>query len=608
MHGGVWTALGKFSFGMLWAVLGVAAWAQPRTPGVISNFQWPDYYTNAPYQQQLRWLLKGAEGRPQAGGEILVQRMSLEKFQETGARELLVEAPECRFNSAQREVHSASALKMQLQEGRFTLEGEGFLWQHTNTLLVISNRVRTEIRGGWGGATNATMALGDVQVSADRFSYSLQTTQAVYEGNVRASGTNLALGCGRLSFALPTTGVGSVDQLVAERDVAITFNDLHASGDRAVYAPARGSMQLTGQAAWQAQGREGRADEVWLDSATSALQAVGSAMLKFSAGGAGLIPQPSAAAPAMESTNRFVIITSARYELRTNRVNFAGDVRVVEREGDAVRSRLGCETLFAVFGASSQVQELVAERNVTMEQGERSLSGARATFDIGTGSAEFTGEPKWRDGGRSGAGRVLRADLRANGLAVLGDASLTLPRAEADRLFGALAGGSTNRPPQSAKTNTAAAPARITANEYTIAPEEVAFRGNVRVDDAQMQLTTDALALKLAPGGTNLVSVAAEANVAMSLVGTNGRVTRVTCARAVYTAAESRLELTGRPVVRHIADGVTNTCAAPVLWYDPVSGNLIAPQGLRSRIPEPPGSVTNHPPSLFDTGPARRKK
>jgi lipopolysaccharide export system protein LptA len=608
--GKVWARLRNSGFSLLGlavAALGLAAWAQSQDRGgVLTNFQWPDYY-DPPHERQLRWLLKSAEARVDAADRYLVQRMTLEKFQETGAREMLMESPECRFDDVRREASSPGPLKMELQGGRFTLEGEGFLWQHTNMLLVVSNRVRTDIHGGWMASPGAAPALGDARVLADQFIYAQQTTQALYRGHVRVTGTNLALGCGQLSFALPSTSGGAVDKLVADQDVTIAFNDLHASGDHAVYAPASGSMQLTGQAAWQAQGREGRSDALWLDSAAMSLRARGGAMLKLPVTGAGFIPQPTnAAAPSVESTNRFITITSERYELQTNRVSFGGGVEAVERADDVVRSRLACDSLFATFGPSNQVQDLVAERGVVIEQGDRRLTGARATFDAASGAAELTGEPQWRDGGRSGAGRVLRANLRENRLAVLGDASLNLPRDEADRLFGALTGGPTNRPAQLARTNAAATPARVTSDEYTVAPEEVAFRGRVRLDDAQMQLTTDALTLKLAPGGTNVVSVAVEQNVVMSLVGTNGQATRVTCAQAVYTATNSLLQLTGAPAMQHIADGVTNTCTAPVIWYDPATGNLSAPQGLRGRIVEPPR--TNAPASLFDTGLPRRKK
>ena len=585
--------------------LGVATPAQQLAPGVAKGYSVPDYYP-PPHQTQLRSLLKGAEATFKPGEPVQVRRVTVERFQESGTREMFLEVPECSYDYTAREAWSAGPLKVQLQEGRFTLEGEGFRWQQTNALLVISNRIRTTIRGGWLASGGATPALGDVQVLADQFVFNGQTTQAVYRGHVRVTGTNLDLGCGRLSFVLPATSAGAVDQLLAEQDVAMDFNELHAAADRVVYSPGSGSMRLREKAAWRAQGREGRGDELWLDSSTQSLRARGGAMLKLPVSGASFIPQrANAATSPVEATNRFVTITSERYELQTNQVNFSGGVRMVERTGEIDSSRLTCDSLFATFGPSNRVQTLVAEQGVVIEQGERRLTGARAAYDGATGTMQLTGQPEWRDGERFGAGEVLLADLRQNQFAVRGQASLNLPHSQAGRLFGTLAGGSTNRLEKVEKTNPAAPPTRITSDDYTFAPEAAVFHGHVQVDDAQMQLTTDALALKLAPGGTNVVSITAGQNVVMSLVETNGQVTRATAAQAVYTATNSTLELTGQPRVQRF-DG--SWFSAEVIWYNPATGGLSARRGMRGRIVEPAGSATNAPTLPFNTKSAKRKK
>lgn len=601
---------GVFLLGFALLTSGLAALAQPQAVTVMKNFQWTDFY-EPPHERQLRWLLKGAEARPRPGGEIAVQRVTLEKFLETGTRELLVELPECGFDPTTREASSPGSLRMQFQEGRFTLEGEGFWWQHTNTLLVISNRVRTSIRGGWFASQAAAPGLGDAQVLADQFSFTGQTTQAVYRGHVRVTGTNLALACERLSFCLPTKSAGMVDNLTAEQDVAIDFGELHAAGDRAVYAPGAGSMQLSGGATWQAQGREGRGEELLLDGVSRSLRVNGRAELKLPLGNAEFIPQRStASAPSAEAANRVATITSARYELQTNQVSFSGEVQAIERAGEEVRSRLTCDSLLATFGPSNQLQTLVANRDVVIEQGERRLSGAHATYDGATGEMELTGNPEWRDGERSGQGEVLLANLRREEFALRGNASLSLPHAQSETLFGALLGGATNRADKPAHTIAASPPppTRITSDEYSFAPETVAFRGRVRVDDAQMQLTTDSLTLKLAPGGTNVVSITADQNVVMSLVETNGQISRVTCVRAVYAAGGGMLALTGAPVLRQHVGTNTNTFAADVILLNPTTGEVRAERGIRSSVVVPGGTATNAPALPFKTKPARRKK
>ena len=599
--------------GLGFAVLVLAASAQQPSLGIkLSKFNVPVYY-EPPNQTQLRWLLKGAQATPQTNGTMLVEEVTLEQFQPGGAREMLIETPDCRFSYATREASSARPLKMLLQEGRFALEGEGFLWRQTNALLVISNRVRTTVRGGWlesrsGPDAQAAMPLlGDVQILADQFIYDGKTTQAVYRGGVRVAATNLSLACETLTFRLPASGAGAVDRLVAEQGVAMDYGEFRATGDQAVFSPGDGLIRLTGRAGWHAQGREGQGDELLLNSATTTLHVNGSAKLKLSISGTGFLPQQAAVTPIAETTDRSVTLTSERYEIQTNRVSFTGRVEAVERAGDVARVRLTCGSLLATFGGSNQVQQLVAEQRVVIEQGERRLTGERARYDGASGVAELTGQPTWRDGARSGRGEVLLAHLQRSHFIARGDASLTLPRAEVGGLLNALA----IRPdhPAVAKPKAHSAPAdgpptQITCGEYELSPEAVAFRGRVRAEDAQMRLTCDTLNVKLSPGGTNVVGITAHQNVVLSLVETNGQVTTTTCAQAVYTAATEVLELLGQPLVQR-PDGSTFT--APVVKLNRATGTVSA-LGKARAVWRTPANETNSPALPFDQKPGKRNK
>jgi lipopolysaccharide export system protein LptA len=281
-------------------------------------------------------------------------------------------------------------------------------------------------------------------------------------------------------------------------------------------------------------------------------------------------------------------------------------VEAVEQAGDVTRARLTCGSLLATFGVSNQVQQLVAEQSVVMEQGERRLTGERARYDGASGVAELTGQPTWRDGARSGRGEVLLANLQRSQFIVRGDASLTLPRSEAGSLLNALAirpGEPATAKPKS-NSEASGTPTLITCDEYELSPEAVAFRGHVRAEDAQMQLTSDTLTVKLSPGGTNVVGITADQNVAMSLVETNGQVTTATCARAVYTAADEVLELTGQPLVRR-PDGSWFT--APVVRLNRATGT-ISVLGKARAVWLPPGHETNSPALPFDSKPSKRKK
>jgi len=110
------------------------------------GFKLPQYY-DPPFETQMKSLLEGAKARPQPGGLVLISEAKLQTFQTNGAREMTVEAPLCMFDSGTRTVNSSGPVLVRSADGKLYLEGKGFLWQQTNTHLIISNQSRTLIRG-----------------------------------------------------------------------------------------------------------------------------------------------------------------------------------------------------------------------------------------------------------------------------------------------------------------------------------------------------------------------------------------------------------------------------------------------------------------------------
>ena len=124
------------------AVLSAAA--EKPAPDSVKDFSVPEYY-DPPHEKQMKSLLQGAEAEPQPGGLIWITDAKLQTFSETGQAQMLVQAPHCVFDSVQRTVSSSGPLSVKSVNGQFYLDGEGFLWQQTNSVLTISNRVRTII-------------------------------------------------------------------------------------------------------------------------------------------------------------------------------------------------------------------------------------------------------------------------------------------------------------------------------------------------------------------------------------------------------------------------------------------------------------------------------
>ena len=108
------------------------------------KFQWENY--PPPNEAQVKTLLEGAKAQAQSAGMILITEARLKTFSTNGTLEMLAQSPKCTLDSVQKVVSSAGPLKIETTDGRFLIEGEGFLLQQTNSQLTISNRVHTVLR------------------------------------------------------------------------------------------------------------------------------------------------------------------------------------------------------------------------------------------------------------------------------------------------------------------------------------------------------------------------------------------------------------------------------------------------------------------------------
>lgn len=112
-----------------------------------NDFTSTEYYgpTN---QQQIKSIVSGAEALPQPGGLLIIKQLKLRTFYPDGKPEIIVTAPECLYDTMSGTASSTGPLHLQTGDGKFRVEGEGFLWRQTNSFLIISNNVRTVIENG----------------------------------------------------------------------------------------------------------------------------------------------------------------------------------------------------------------------------------------------------------------------------------------------------------------------------------------------------------------------------------------------------------------------------------------------------------------------------
>jgi hypothetical protein len=137
-----WIFLAQMAFGLF-----AVARAQSNAVSHANDFTSVEYYPT-PHQQQMKSRLSGAEAQPLPGGLLAIKQLKLETFGLNGTPEIIVNAPECVYDQLNGIASSPGRLQVRTGDGKFHVEGEGFLWRQSDSFLTISNRVSTVIALG----------------------------------------------------------------------------------------------------------------------------------------------------------------------------------------------------------------------------------------------------------------------------------------------------------------------------------------------------------------------------------------------------------------------------------------------------------------------------
>lgn len=105
-------------------------------------------YFEPPNDQQVKMRLSGAEALPLPGGLQDIRKLKIETFAVDGKAELIVHAPQCNYAIFDGLANSSGHMELLTGDGKFHVEGDGFLWRQNEQLLIISNNVRTVIKSG----------------------------------------------------------------------------------------------------------------------------------------------------------------------------------------------------------------------------------------------------------------------------------------------------------------------------------------------------------------------------------------------------------------------------------------------------------------------------
>jgi lipopolysaccharide export system protein LptA len=538
-----------------------------QTFGAMKGFKVAEPYPT-PNEKQTKSRLEAGQALPVRSGYLLSEGVTLWAFSESNTLQLVVRGQECFYSASNHTVNSSGPIQMQTADGKFSIEGVGFYWLQTNSSLFISNQVHTLIlaellqsaTNQQGSAGNPDM--GPLTIWSDRFHYDGASGLGIWSEHVQvigtnATGTNLALSSELLTAEVPMKQ-RQVRSLLAEGNVVIDYNGLHGTGARLNYAPDTGLIRLWDHAAWTAQKREGRGDELIIDRSNQVFQVNGHAWLNLpgqSIGETGFLSFSNTPAQGVsKAEQRSVEITCRRYEIRTNSAIFYDQVQLREHWNGTVRGRMSCQLMTASFVGTNELQNIVADKNVVIEQGEdKRFTGGHAVYTHTNTTLEITEKPEWRDGARSGKGELLRLNTDRNEMLARGNAWLRLP---ANQLAGQLSftNHAAVHPSSLSATNQFA---DIYCQEYTLQATNSVFRGGVYATHPEMNCTCEQMTVWMPSAG--LTNVISEGNVVFDLLTQQGK-THGTGDNAVYsfgvvntatngTQTIDQLKLTGTPAV-----------------------------------------------------------
>jgi lipopolysaccharide export system protein LptA len=510
--------------------------------------------------------MEGARVQTLTNDQWLITEPRLQTFSVQGERTMGVQAPQCIVDRRRGTVSSPGPMQAQLADGKFSISGEGFQWQQTNSDLIISNNVRTLLHPDLlaRASVEAGPAKGPVEILSRQFEYSTNYGQAVWRVGVRVKGEQLALSSGVLRAKLPSgqsglqglaapssgvqgqrqdtaSGQGRLESITAEQNVSVDYAGVQATGDEAVYTPETDQLHLSGHPAWRAQSREGSADDLVLGRTNQVLRAAGHAVLKMPGQGlatVGLLSQGGPAATnAVPAKDQVLEVLSESYIVQTNLAEFRGPVQVIERAGGEVRGTMSCGQLTAGLGQTNQLERMVAQRQVIIRQQDRQFLAGKAVYEATNGVMELTEEPRWQAGLRQGRGDLIWLSTKPEGMLVVGNAWMRLPAEElasaemvshgpSDRPTASSAGGpaaaAANRPAAAKPSATNSPMAEITAEEYTMTPQGALFELDAHIEHPQMNWSSQTITVQWPEGGTTR-HILAERAVSFELMGQNDR-------------------------------------------------------------------------------------
>jgi lipopolysaccharide export system protein LptA len=355
---------------------------------------------------------------------------------------------------------------------RFSIEGTGWSWDLSGSVLTISNNVVALVRkAALAGATNSTET-NLIRITSTRFQQ--DGDAAKFFGSVLVRDGDDTVRCERLDiqFVKP----GGAQKIEAVQNVEIHQGDTEIRSGRALYDVKENIIRISERPTWLASQREGSADLLVMNRAQDSLSATGHVYMKLPL--TNLVLSGESTVSGNPGTNRFVEIRSERFDYQNAQSNqlatalYRGAVRAVQRD-----ATLACERLTVDFGASNRVAHLHAEQQVEMVSEKTRVFGGVADYDLESDKLTVQQEPRWEVDQTRGRSESLVFFPKTKEMLATNRVEVTLPGHSLGGLFAMP--GQTNQP---APTNS---PLTITAESLKRATNVSVFEKQVQIADAR---------------------------------------------------------------------------------------------------------------------------
>lgn len=454
---------------IFWLLSVVGVFAQPTLSGKVSGgFQAP----SSTDSDGRRHVIKGQEVEPRGNNLLELTEPRVTRYNPDNSPDMFMESAKCFYQSKGGVAYSATNLMVRTADGRFSIEGVGWNWDLSGSLLTISNQVSALVKkAALAGATNS-VGTNMIRITSQRFQQ--DGDAALFSGSVLVRDGEDMVRCDKLNiqFVKP----GGAQKIDAVQNVEITQGDTRIRSGRASYDVNANVMRFSEQPSWVGNQREGSADLLILYRAEDRLSATGHVYMKLPLTNLVLATGDNSATAS--PTNQFVEIRSENFDYKSARSNqianavYEGGVRALQ--GD---STLTCERLVAAFASSNRLSRLHAERQVELLSEKTRVFGAVADYELESDKVTVQGEPRWDMDGTKGRSGTLVFYPKSREMLATRNVELVLPGRSLAGMF--------SLPAQTNEASATNSPLIITAQSLSRSTNVAVFEKEVLVADAR---------------------------------------------------------------------------------------------------------------------------